>query len=157
MSIDYPPPADNRTELIPTSADSRTEAIPTAYVIIGVILFVVLGLALALGIVYLASTYPAQLEALRDVFVIALALEMCVFGVVLMLVLIMLIRLVNTLEFEIKPILEQTNETIGTVRGTTNFVSENVVTPVVRAKSYIVGVRQGVKALFGNPRKNLPK
>ncbi len=141
---------------IQPSVERRTEAVPTAYIIIGVVLFIVLGLSIALGILFLASNYAAQLEAVRDVFIIALALESCVFGVVLMLMLVMIIRLVNTVEFEIKPILEQTNETIGTVRGTTNFVSENVITPVVRVKSYAAGFRKGAKALFGDPRKNLP-
>jgi tellurite resistance protein TehA-like permease len=140
----------------PTPVEDRTEAIPSAYVIIGVIVLMVLGLVLAAGILFLSSNYPAQIEAVRDVFIIALALESCVFGVVLMLMLIMLIRLVNTVEFEIKPILEQTNETIGTVRGTTNFVSKNVIGPVVKTKSYVAGVRQGFRALFGDPRKNLP-
>ena len=140
-----------------TPVEDRTEAIPSIYIIIGVILLIVLGLALAAGILFLATNFSAELEAVRDVFIIALALESCVFGVVLMLMLIMLIRLVNTVEFEIKPILEQTNETIGTVRGTTNFVSKNVIDPVVRTKSYVVGVRQGIKALFGDPRKNLPE
>jgi tellurite resistance protein TehA-like permease len=144
-----------RTEY-PTPVEERTEAIPTAYVIIGVIVLIVLGIALAAGILFLASNYAPQLEAVRDVFIIALALETCVFGVVLMLVLIMLIRLVNTVEFEIKPILEQTNETIGTVRGTTNFVSKKVINPVVKTQSYVAGVRQGIRTLFGDPRKNLP-
>lgn len=140
----------------PTPVENRTEAIPTIYVVIGVVVLIILGIALAAGILFLASNYSAELEAVRDVFIIALALESCVFGVVLMLMLIMLIRLVNTVEFEIKPILEQTNETIGTVRGTTNFVSKNVIDPVVKTKSYVVGVRQGLRALFGDPRKNLP-
>jgi hypothetical protein len=70
--------------------------------------------------------------------------------------LIMLIRLVNTVEFEIKPILKQTGQTVGTVRGTANFVSKNVVQPVVQVKSYVAALRSGWKALFGNPRKNLP-
>lgn len=140
----------------PTPLEDRTEAIPTAYVIIGVIVLILLGLALAAGILYLAANYSAEIEAVRDVFIIALALESCVFGVVLMLMLIMLIRLVNTVEFEIKPILEQTNETIGTVRGTTNFVSKNLIDPVVKTKSYVAGVRQGFRALLGDPRKNLP-
>ena len=144
-----------RTEY-PMSVEDRTEAIPTAYIIIGVVVLVVLGVAVAAGILFLATNYYAELEAVRDVFIIALALESCVFGVVLMLMLIMLIRLVNTVEFEIKPILEQTNETIGTVRGTTNFVSKNVIDPVVKTKSYVVGVRQGFKALIGDPRKILP-
>jgi hypothetical protein len=140
----------------PTPVENRTEAIPTIYMVIGVVVLIILGIALAAGILFLASNYSAELEAVRDVFIIALALESCVFGVVLMLMLIMLIRLVNTVEFEIKPILEQTNETIGTVRGTTNFVSKNVIDPVVKTKSYVVGVRQGLRALFGDPRKNLP-
>lgn len=140
----------------PTPVENRTEAIPTIYVVIGVVVLIILGIALAAGILFLASNYSAELEAVRDVFIIALALESCVFGVVLMLMLIMLIRLVNTVEFEIKPILEQTNETIGTVRGTTNFVSKNVIDPVVKTKSYVVGVRQGLRSLFGDPRKNLP-
>jgi tellurite resistance protein TehA-like permease len=130
-----------RTET-PTPVENRTEAVPTVYVVIGIVVLIVLGIALAAGILFLASNYSAELEAVRDVFIIALALESCVFGVVLMLMLIMLIRLVNTVEFEIKPILEQTNETIGTVRGTTN--------------SYVVGIRQGLRSLFGDPRKNLP-
>jgi hypothetical protein len=41
------------------------------------------------------------------------------------------------------------------VRGTSTFVSQNVVKPVTKASSYIVGVRRGFQALFGNPKKNL--
>ena len=145
MSVEYPQPTENRTEVI-----------PTAYVVIGVIVLVLLGVATAVGVVILASTFPAELEAIRDVFIIALALESCIFGVILMLMLIMLIRLVNTVEFEIKPILEQTNETVGTVRGTANFVSTNVVSPVVKVRSYAVGFKRGIQSLFGDPRKNLP-
>ncbi len=145
MSAEYPPQPNN-----------RTEAIPTAYVIIGVIVLVLLGVATAIGVVILASTFPTELEAVRDVFIIALALESCIFGVILMLMLIMLIRLVNTVEFEIKPILEQTNETVGTVRGTANFVSKNVVSPVVKVRSYTVGFKRGIQSLFGDPRKNFP-
>jgi hypothetical protein len=67
----------------------------------------------------------------------------------------MVVRLVNMLEFEIKPILEKTNETVGMVRGTTVFVSQNVVKPVTIVGSYMAGIRQGVKTLFGDPRRNL--
>jgi hypothetical protein len=145
MSTDLPPPQEN-----------REEAIPTLYVVIGTIALIAVVAGFTVGVIMLAYHYPIQLEAIRDVFVIALALESCVFGIVLMIMLIMLIRLVNTVEFEIKPILEQTYETMGTVRGTTTFVSQNVVRPVVKAKSYVAGFRGGFKALFGNPKDNLP-
>jgi hypothetical protein len=144
MSTELPPPSEE-----------REEAIPTAYVIIGIAVVILIGIAFTVGIVLLAQNFPNQLEAIRDVFIIALALESCIFGIVLMLMLVMLIRLVNTVEFEIKPILEQTYETMGTVRGTTSFVSKNVVRPVVKARSYVAGFRGGFKSLFGNPKDNL--
>jgi uncharacterized BrkB/YihY/UPF0761 family membrane protein len=103
MSTEFQPPEDN-----------REEAIPTLYVVIGMVVLILIGIGFTVGIVLLAEYFPNQLEAIRDVFIIALALESCVFGIVLMLMLIMLIRLVNTVEFEIKPILEQTYETMGT-------------------------------------------
>jgi len=134
----------------------RKRAVPTGFIIGGVVLVLVLGLAFIAGVIYLSANFAAQIEAIRDIVIIALALESCVFGIALILMLIMLIRLVNTVEFEIKPILQQTNETIGTVRGTTKFVSKNVVEPVVTATSYANAVRRGVRTLFGDPRRNLP-
>lgn len=134
----------------------ESQVVPSRFVFIGVVVLLAVGLLSVVVVVWLAVTYPAQIEAMRDVFIIALALESCVFGITLMLMLVMLIRLVNTVEFEIRPVLEQTNETIGTVQGTTRFVSKNVVQPVVRTTSIIAGVRQGVKTLFGDPRNNLP-
>jgi hypothetical protein len=134
----------------------ESQVIPSRFVFIGVVVLLAVGILSVVVVLWLAVTYPAEIEAMRDIFIIALALETCVFGIVLMLMLIMLVRLVNMVEFEIRPVLEQTNETIGTVQGTTRFVSKNVVEPVVRTTSIIAGVRQGVKSLFGDPRKNLP-
>ena len=140
----------------PQAVDEREQAIPTIYVVVGVMVLVLLGIVSVVLILFLATNYAPQLEAIRDVFIIALAFESCIFGIVLVLMLIMLIRLVNTVEFEIKPILEQTNETVNTVRGTSTFVSKNVVRPVVKTTSFLVGFRRGLATLFGNPRRNLP-
>lgn len=131
-------------------------AVSSTYVIIGIIVALLLGIGLIALVVWLSSNYPAEIQTIRDIFIIALALESCLFGIILLVMLVMLVRLVNTIEFEIKPILEQTNETIGTVKGTTKFVSQNVVNPVVKTTAYVAGIRQGLKTLFGDPRKNLP-
>jgi hypothetical protein len=134
----------------------REELVPRTYIVIGVIVALVLAVLMIFGVVWLASTQGARMEALRDIMIIVLALESCVFGIVLMLLLLMMIRLVNMLEFEIKPILEKTNETLGTVRGTTTFVSDHVVQPVTKASSYVAGLRSGIRTLFGDPRRNMP-
>ena len=135
---------------------TQREFIPRLYVALGIIAVLVLAVLFILGVIWLARTQAATVEALRDVMIIALALVSCIFGITLMLLFVMVVRLLNMLEFEIKPILEKTNETLGTVRGTTTFVSQNVVQPVTRASSYVAGFRKGIAVLFGDPRKNLP-
>lgn len=141
----------------PEPMEKQSKLIPTLYVVMGVIVVIVLLGLLIAGIIWLVSD-PGRanaIAALRDIFIIALALASCLSGIVMIIMLIMMVRLVNMLEFEIKPILEKTNETVGMVRGTTVFVSDNVVRPVTTATSYISGLRQGLKTLFGDPRKNL--
>jgi hypothetical protein len=63
-----------------------------------------------------------------------------------------LARLINLLQHEIKPIIESTNETVSTLRGTSQFLSDNISEPVIRLNEYMAGV----SALFGilrAPRK----
>ncbi|RMG99182.1 MAG: hypothetical protein D6706_05880 [Chloroflexi bacterium] len=134
---------------------SNKKLISRVYIIIGIILALLLAIGFIWSTIWLARTQAPTIEAVRDILIIALALESCVFGLVLMILLVMVIRLVNIVEFEIKPILEKTNETIGMVRGTTVFMSQNVVKPVTKATSIMAGIRRGYRALFGDPRKNL--
>ncbi|MBE2221430.1 MAG: hypothetical protein IAF02_07815 [Anaerolineae bacterium] len=131
------------------------QLIPTKYVVIGVVIATVITIVSIAFIMYMAANYALEMAALRDIMIIALALESCIFGIALLILLVMVIRLVNMLEFEIKPILERTNETIGMVRGTTVFMGDNVVKPLTTASSYVAGIRKGMKTLFGNPKNNL--
>lgn len=139
----------------PVVVESTERRIPTAYVVLGTIGAIIVVAGVIALVIYLATYYAPQIEAIRDIFIIALALQSCIFGVILVIMLMMIVRLVNMLEFEIKPILERTNETVGMVRGTTTFVSKNVVSPVTRATAYAAGVRRAMQVLFGDPRKNL--
>jgi hypothetical protein len=141
---------------IQAKQSKRSELIPRLYVAIGIILVLVLAILFILAIVWLAQNHATTIAALRNLMIIALALMSCIFGIVLLVMFVVVVRLVNMLEFEIKPILEKTNETLGTVQGTTNFVSENVVRPVTRASSNLAGFRRGLATLFGNPKNNLP-
>ncbi|MCB8940928.1 MAG: hypothetical protein H6654_01845 [Ardenticatenaceae bacterium] len=140
-----------------TPDQKKLISVKPIYIALAVILVVALLGGSVWGIIWLARTQAAAIEAVRDVLLIALALESCLFGVVLLFMLLMIIRLVNMLEFEIKPILEKTNETVGTIRGTTTFVSKNVVKPVTEARVHVAGIRQALKSLFGNPRNNIPR
>lgn len=141
---------------IPVEIENRSRRGPSTAVLI---LIASIAILLLIGFIaftlWLAQTQATTIAAVRDILIIVLALESCIFGVVILLLLIMVIRLVNMLEFEIKPILEKTNETVSTLRGTTNFVSQNVVQPTIRTRAQIAGLRQALKTLFGNPRNNI--
>jgi hypothetical protein len=146
----------NHNYYTPEPARQSRFHIPTWQIVLGILLAVVLiGLFIA-GTIWLASSYAPTIETLRDILIIVLAIEFCLFGIVLMMLLVMVIRLVTMLEFEIKPILEKTNETVGTIRGTTTFVSQNVVRPMTKASAFVSGARAGWRALFGDPKRNLP-
>lgn len=135
----------------------REPLIPPVYIAVGVIVTLVISVLFIALLVYLAANYAETILIVRDIFIIALGLMSCLSGIVLILLLITIIRLVNMLEFELKPILLKTNDTLGTIRGTTVFMSDNVIRPVTTVSSYVAGIRRGVSTLFGDPRRNLGK
>jgi uncharacterized integral membrane protein len=142
---------------LPAERVNEEPMISKTYIIIGVVAALALAALLIWGVIYLASNHATTVEGVRDILIIVLALESCIFGIVLIMLLIMVVRLVNMLEFEIKPILQKTNETVSTLRGTTTFVSKNVVKPVTKANSYVAATRRALRVLFGDPDRNLPK
>jgi hypothetical protein len=144
-----------KVEVQVSNQPSQQSLVRPLFVVLAILSVLLLVGLFIWGVILLAQNYSAEIEAIRDIFIIFLALSTCLFGVVILLLLVMVVRLVNMLEFEIKPILEKTNETVGMVRGTTVFVSQNVVKPVTIVGSYIAGIRRGVKTLFGDPRRNL--
>lgn len=108
-------------------------------IIIGVVLIVLLTVAF---IIYL-MTAPASMTArIRDIFIIFLALQSLLIGVVLIILIIQVAKLTNLLQNEIKPILDSTNETVSNLRGTTMFLSDNLVEPVMKANEYTASLRQ---------------
>ena len=86
---------------------------------------------------------------LRDAAIVFVAFEMLVIGVLLIILMLQVQSLVVLLRDEIKPMLEAANETLATVRGTTQFVSHNVVSPVVKWSGYLAGVRRVVQEISG--------
>ena len=54
----------------------------------------------------------------------------------LVILIIQLARLINLLQNEIKPILDSTNRTVSTMRGTVTFISDNLTEPVVKLNEY---------------------
>lgn len=119
-------------------------------VMIGAIIALVVLLALLItGLVILLhpNTDPVYVARIRDVFIIMMALESLLIGLALVILIIQIARLTNLLQNEVKPIIDSTNETISTLRGTTSFLSDNVVAPVIKLNEYLAGLQQFFKVI----------
>ena len=88
-----------------------------------------------------------MLTFVRDLAIILLALESLVIGVVLVVLILEIRNLAKLLREEIKPILDSADETVRTVRGTTSFVSETFVNPMIRVSSFATGIMQALRIL----------
>ena len=88
------------------------------------------------------------IDVIRDLAIIFLALESIVVLVLLSILIWQIWRLMVMLQTEIKPLVRDAQDTVSTVRGTTTFMSENVVTPVMEASSKVAGYRRTVQVLL---------
>ena len=127
----------------------------TRTVILTISAIAVVVLALLITAIYflLRPETPADVVGkIRDVFIIVVGLETLIIGVALVILLIQLASLINLLQNEVRPILEATNETVNTLRGTTEFLSENVVEPIIKLNGYLASI-QRVLELMGLKHK----
>jgi len=139
---------------LPTTKNRATEnaARRQKIILVGMILLGILflvGSGLAVRGLLIDAAVTAQI---RDIFIIFLAFESLVIGIALVVLVIQIASLINLLQNEVKPILEATNETVNTLRGTTAFLSENLVEPVIKMNSYLAGL-QRVLELIGLKRR----
>jgi flagellar basal body-associated protein FliL len=136
------------TENVPEAPSPEEEAARRAnvrrqrWILAGIITGVVILLAgIVVAVIFLAKS-PAAAANVRDIFIIFMALESLLIGAALVVLMIQLASLINLLQNEVKPILKSTNETVNTLRGTTEFLSENLVEPVIKLNSYLAGLKK---------------
>ncbi len=113
----------------------------TTMIVVGIIV-VVLIILIVIGIILLVRAGPTVTAQVRDLFIIFMGLMSLLLMLVLSLLVIQLARLINLLQNEIKPILESTNETVSTLRGTTTFISDNLVQPIIKLNEYLAAFQQ---------------
>jgi hypothetical protein len=99
------------------------------------------------GGVFLFQSEPESTSHIRDIFIIFMALEGLILGVALVILMVQLAVLINLLQNEIKPILKATNETVNTVKGTTEFLSMHLSEPVIKLNGYLAGLQKLIDLL----------
>jgi hypothetical protein len=153
-----PPKPEAPAVVEPSPAELRARRLLiTGLVIAGLLLVGLVVLLVFLSIDAYQATYAGTgpspgsvvVGVLRDAAIIFVAFETLIIGVLLIILMLQVQSLIVLLRDEIKPMLEAANETLATVRGTTQFVSHNVVSPVVKWSGYLAGLRRIVREIGG--------
>jgi len=118
------------------------------WILAGFIVAAILVLAGIVVAVIALTEHPDTATNIRDIFIIFMAFESLIIGAALVVLVIQIASLINLVQNEVKPILQSTSETVNTLRGTTEFLSENLVEPVIKLNSYLAGLRK-LFNLFG--------
>jgi hypothetical protein len=152
----HPAAAPAPTPLSPEQITARRAQARTMKLIVAAaIAFIIFVVAVvAAGVFFLLRPEtPAELVGrFRDVFIIVVAFESLLVGVALIVLVIQLASLINLLQNEIRPIIQSTNETVNSLRGTAQFLGESVVEPVIKLNGYLASI-QRVLELMGLRRK----
>ena len=127
--------------------DEKMKRIMTGVIIGVVVLLILLGLA-----IFFLLQPNTPTDKIRDVFIIVVALESLVIGVALVVLIVQLAGLINLLQNEVRPILKATNDTVNNLRGTAEFLGENVVDPVIKLNGYMAGLNRMLE-LMGVKKK----
>lgn len=136
------PKTNTNVDTVDQADPTRTSLINKRVIILISVIGVLVTAGVIAGVILLLRADAATAEKIRDIFIIFMAFEFILIGAALVILAIQLAVLINLLQNEIKPILDTTNEAISTIRGTANFLSGNLVEPVIKLNEYVAALRK---------------
>ncbi len=129
----------------PETKAEEPEKKSSVWLIIGVVVLLLVMIGL---VIFLFSQDVSTTSKIRDVFLIFLALQTFVIGTVLIILVVQISLLINLVRNEIKPVIESTDKTVKTLRGTATFLSDNLSSPVIKANTFFAATRKFFQLLF---------
>lgn len=133
-------------------AELREQEKKQKQIMIGIVAGVIVLLALLGWAIYALLQPDTPTDKIRDVFIIVVALQSLLIGVALIVLIVQLASLINLIQNEVRPILNATNETVNTLRGTAEFLGENMVEPVIKLNGYLAGLKRMLELLGIKPK-----
>jgi hypothetical protein len=94
-----------------------------------------------------------SLVDLRDLAIVILAALFILVGLLMVVLAVLLIGLAAMIRGKLGPILDSARGTLTNIEGTSGFVSETVVQPIVRVASFAAGARRAMGILTGLSKK----
>ncbi len=136
-------------EEVTKKAEEAAESKRTQYLLIGGGIFLVVFL---IGVIVLLASFPKATQVVRDIAIVFVAVETFLIGLALLVLVVQTEELIRVLRDEIQPLLRSVNDTAATVKGTTNFVSHNMVSPIIRVAGFTAGVTASLRRVADDLR-----
>lgn len=83
----------------------------------------------------------------RDIAIILVAIEILIMNGLLIVLVWQVWRLIKVIGAEIKPVIKDGQETVGTVKGSAEFVSSTFISPLISASSRLAGLRRSAQVM----------
>jgi hypothetical protein len=94
-------------------------------------------------------------ETARDIAIIVLAVINVVWLLILCAIGFVLLRLFLQVKGKVPEVMDTATTTARSVKGTTEFVGETIVTPVIRIAALLAGLTKFFTVLFGGERRRV--
>ncbi len=122
-----------------TKQEEKKDSKATTIALIAVALLFVI---ITAGSIVLAFQSVETVAAVRDIFIILMALMLTVIGVALVILILQVSNLINILKNDVKPILESGTDTVNTLKGTVRFLSDNLAEPVIKLNESLASLKK---------------
>jgi len=116
--------------------------------VVAVVLALLIVALIVLGLYAACGNNEGTLTCVRDIAIIVLVLETSVVTLLMALIVILLGRLISMIQEQVLPVLNRPRNR-ATVQGTTTFVTDSLVAPLIRIAGFGSGIKGTVRALFG--------
>lgn len=83
----------------------------------------------------------------RDIAIILVAIEILIMNGLLIVLVWQVWRLIKMVSAELKPVIKDGQETVGTVKGSAEFVSASFISPLISASSRLAGLRRSAQVM----------
>lgn len=124
----------------------------TQVILILVGALVVFGL-IVFGLYLLGGEDQSALERFRDITIVLIGLTTLLITTLMVAITALLVWLVFTIKEKIVPALDTLNETMHRVKGTTEFLTEEVASPVISVYGNVARARAMVRTVTGKDRE----
>lgn len=129
--------SDETEKAVENNGKQEGKGLTIALVAIGILFAFIIA-----GSIVLAFQSTVAVAAVRDIFIILMALMLVVIGVAMVILILQISNLINILKNDIKPMLDSGTDTINTLKGTVRFLSTNLTEPVIKLNESLASLKR---------------